>query len=332
MNWLITGGCGFIGTNLVRRLGSLGNDSIRIVDDLSHGTRAALGEVCTFREVGLQDLDAEPTGVELLVGDIRDRHLAVQACQGIDAVVHLAANTGVQPSIDDPYLDCTTNVLGTVNYLEGARLQGVAHFVFASSGGTVIGDTEPPVHEDMVPRPKAPYGASKAAGEAYCSAYAGSFGVEAIALRFSNIYGPGSAHKNSVVARFIRHALEGRPLEIFGDGDQTRDFLYVDDLIDAIVSAARSHGNGGHVFHVASGTETTINELHSAVVRALGDVGVEAATSDHADALRGEIRRNFSEAAKAKRSLGWKATTELDAGLRATVAWFLARDTSAHRP
>ncbi len=329
MNWLITGGCGFIGTNLVRRLGPLANNNVRIVDDLSHGTRSALGEVCTFHEVEVQDLNTGPTGVELLVGDVRDRHLAVEACRGVDAVIHLAANTGVQPSIEDPYLDCTTNVLGIVNYLEGARLQGVDHFVFASSGGTVIGDTEPPVHEDMVPRPKAPYGASKAAGEAYCSAYAGSFGVEAIALRFSNIYGPGSAHKNSVVARFIRHALEGRPLEIYGDGGQTRDFLFVDDLTDAITRAARSQGNGGHVFHVASGTETTINEIHKAVVRTLAEAGVTVAASGHTEPLRGEIRRNFSEAAKAKRSLGWEATTELEEGLRATVAWFLARGASA---
>ena len=170
------------------------------------------------------------------------------------------------------------------------------------------------------------YGASKAAGEAYCSAYAGSFGVEAIALRFWDIYGPGSAHKNSVVARFIRHALEGRPLEIYGDGGQTRDFLYVDDMTDAY-RAARSQGNGGHVFHVASGTETTINEIHEAIVRALAEAGVEVAASGHTEPLRGKPKE-LLRGRKAKRSLGWEATTNRLEGLRATVAWFLARGSS----
>lgn len=329
MNWLITGGCGFIGSSLLLALRRDGGGAVRVVDDLSVGSRSDLSAVSTFREVPAQKLAGPPTGVELVVADIRDPDVAARAAEGIDVIVHLAANTGVQPSLEDPRHDCTTNVLGTLNYLEAARGNGVRSFVFASSGGTVIGDCEPPVHEDLVPRPKAPYGASKAAGEAYCSAYAGAFGLHTVALRFSNVYGPRSMHKNSVVARFVRRGLSGLPLEVYGDGDQTRDFLYVDDLVEAIVASSTANDAAGQLFHVASGRETAIGELAHLLSRILSEVGAVGVTVGRAPALAGEIRRNYAEATKARRELGWYARTDLEDGLRRTVEWFLDQDRHA---
>ena len=320
--WLITGGCGFIGTALVRRLLSNGVTGIRVVDDLSVGTREDLAAVSPFTEVAAEDASATFAGVQLLVADVRDEAAARAAVRGVDAIVHLAGNTGVQPSIRDPRLDCTSNVIGTLNYLEAARHEGVRRFVFASSGGTVIGDVEPPIHERMVPRPKSPYGASKSACEGYLSAYHGSFGIDGVALRFGNVYGPGSRHKGSVVARFVRRALAGEPLEIFGDGDQTRDFIYVDDLVDAVVRAATTDGIGGEVFQIATAHETSVNELAEMMLPLLRERVSADVRLESAGALQGEIRRNYSDTTKARQRLGWLASTPLEEGLRRTVdAW-----------
>ena len=232
MNWLVTGGCGFIGTALIRSLMQEGDHAVRVVDNLSVGTREDLAAAGDFVEVSSDGPGPIASGgqVELLAGDITDKDLALRAARGADVIVHFAANTGVMPSVEDPRGDCMSNVVGTLNYLEAARHNDVGRFVFASSGGTVIGEVEPPIHEEMVPHPVAPYGASKLAGEGYCSAYFQTFGVETVALRFGNVYGPLSGHKNSVVARFIKRAVEGEVLEIYGDGTQTRDFIFVDDL------------------------------------------------------------------------------------------------------
>ncbi|MDQ3864425.1 MAG: NAD-dependent epimerase/dehydratase family protein, partial [Actinomycetota bacterium] len=172
MNWLITGGCGFLGTAFVRSLVEEGGHAVRVVDDLSVGEREDLGAVCRYVE-SHEDLDAFPEPgepVELIVGDILHEHLALRAARGADVIVHLAANTGVAPSVEDPRKDCMSNVLGTFNYLEAARHNSVPRFVFASSGAAV-GEVEPPLHEELAPHPVSPYGSSKLAGEGYCSAY-----------------------------------------------------------------------------------------------------------------------------------------------------------------
>ena len=272
MNWLITGGCGFLGTALIRNLAKDGGHAVRVVDNLAVGTREDLGSVCEFTEVPASSLDNVFSGVEFVEGDIRDEELALRAANGVDVIVHLAANTGVGPSIEDPRADCLTNVLGTLNYLETARHNGVGRFVFASSGAPV-GEVTPPIHEELVPHPASPYGASKLSGEGYCSAYFRTFGVEAVALRFGNVYGPGSGHKNSVVAKFIKRALDGEALEVYGNGTQTRDFIYIDDLIRAVRLAAVTEGIGGETFQIATNAETTVSELAEKLVPILEDSG-----------------------------------------------------------
>jgi UDP-glucose 4-epimerase len=256
MRWLITGGCGFIGRNLLRRAASRDADAVfRVVDDLSTGTREELRAIADFAELDAGNpavawADWSRARVELVRADIRDLAIARRVAAGAEVVAHLAANTGVGSSIDDPLQDCTANVLGTLNYLEACRSNGVRRFVFASSGAP-IGECKPPIHEELAPHPVSPYGASKLAGEAYCSAYARSFGVETVALRFGNCYGPLSSHKSSVVAKFTREAFAGKAWEIYGDGQQTRDFIFVEDIAAAIVAGATADGVGGEVFQIA---------------------------------------------------------------------------------
>ncbi|MDQ3862261.1 MAG: NAD-dependent epimerase/dehydratase family protein [Actinomycetota bacterium] len=327
MNWLITGGCGFIGTALIRSLTEAGGHTIRVVDNLSVGTREDLAASGDFVEASTDGLGPIVSGehIELIAGDITEADLALRAARGAEVIVHLAANTGVMPSVEDPRGDCMTNVIGTLNYLEAARHSGVERFIFASSGGTIVGEAEPPIHEEMPPHPVAPYGASKLAGEGYCSAYFGTFGLKTVALRFGNVYGPLSGHKNSVVARFIKQALEGEALEIYGDGTQTRDFIYVDDLIRAVRLSVSAGGVGGEVFQIATSAETTVQELVDRLLPALAEAGIDGIEVRKTAARRGEVRRNYADTSKARRMLGWKAEVDLDEGLRRTVRWFVGR-------
>jgi UDP-glucose 4-epimerase len=325
VNWLVTGGCGFIGTALIRTLMQEGGHRVRVVDNLAVGTREDLAAASDFVEVSPEAPGpvSSDEQVELVVGDIRDGDLASRAAEGADVIVHFAANTGVMPSVEDPRADCMSNVVGTLNFLEAARHNDVGRFVFASSGGTVIGEAEPPIHEEMVAHPVAPYGASKLAGEGYCSAYFQTFGIETVALRFGNVYGPLSGHKNSVVARFIKRAMDGEILEIYGDGTQTRDFIFVDDLIRAVRRSATTAGVGGEVFQIATSAETTVQELTDKLLPALAEAGLKEVEVRKTAARRGEVRRNYADTSKAHRMLGWKAEVGLDEGLRRTVDWFV---------
>lgn len=326
----MTGGCGFIGRRLIDRLLSQNaGHAVRVVDNLSVGSRAALAGLVELSEVDpASAAPARPSAgaCQLWAADILDAELALRACRGIDVVVHLAANTGVGPSVDDPRGDLMSNVVGTFNYLEAARTNAVQRFVFASSGAPV-GEREPPLHEELAPRPVSPYGASKLAGEGYCSAYYRSFGLATVALRFGNVYGPGSDHKNSVVAKFIRRALVGETLEIYGDGGQTRDFIYIDDLVDALLAAtARPAGEvAGEVFQIATAAETSVAELVQQLTAVLAAAGVEPPRTVNLSPRTGDVRRNFSDTRKAERLLGWRPRTPLRRGLENTLAAFLDR-------
>jgi len=315
--WLITGGCGFLGTSLIEKLLSENpNVKIRVLDNLSVGTRQDLGEVCDFVEISSSEA-VENEGVYLIVGDICDADTCVKVTKDVECIVHFAANTGVGPSVDDPRGDMEANVFGTFNVLEGARVNSVQKFVFASSGAPA-GIVEPPIHEELAPHPVSPYGASKLAGEGYCSAYFQTFGINTISLRFGNVYGPRSKHKSSVVAKFIRQAINGEESEIYGDGTQTRDFIYIGDLVDAVVKASDFDG-GGETFQIASGKELTLNEL----VEMLKNIFKEETGRDmaikHGSVRLGDVMRNYSDTSKAKNLLKWQVSTDLNDGLRKAI-------------
>jgi UDP-glucose 4-epimerase len=319
--WLITGGCGFIGGILIRRLVSE-QQHVRVVDDLSVGSLAALGDAAAISEGSAGSFGDTWSGVQFIRSSVLDATVATAAATGADVIVHLAANTGVGPSIEAPREDCETNVIGIFNYLEAAREKHVKRFVFASSGAP-LGNCEPPLSEELAPRPLSPYGASKLAGEGYCSAYFHSFGVEAVSLRFGNVFGPGSAHKESVVAKFIRSALADEPLEIFGDGQQTRDFIYVDDVVEAISLAAAKQGIGGETFQIATARERTVGEIAKLIVDLMKVHCGKSIEIKHALPRIGDAQRNFSDTTKARDRLGFVASQDTQGGLINTLEYLL---------
>jgi len=323
MRWLITGGCGFIGINLINALIREGGHDVRVVDNLEVGTRNALESVAEYSEIEGATIVRAPRGIELVVANILDPATAMSAATGVDAIVHLAANTGVAPSVHDPRKDCEVNVFGTLNYLESARHNNVKRFVFASSGAPV-GKVDPPIHEELAARPVSPYGASKLAGEGYCSAYWECFGIETVALRFGNVYGPRSLHKNSVVAKFVKDALLNGQIEVHGDGCQTRDFIFIADLVDAVVKASTSPGIGGELFQIATSQETSISELAKIVCKALAEITGKAIRVDHGRRRLGDVPRNYSDTRKASRLLGWESRFTLTQGLQNTIPYFVS--------
>lgn len=274
---------------------------IKVFDNLSTG-----------KKENLLAADYRLSTTDLLVGDIRDRDAVEKAVEDIDAVVHLAAHTSVVESLDNPEEDWDINVTGTLNLLEACRLKGVRKFIFVSSNA-VLGEHPPPVDEAKIPKPLSPYGASKLAGEALCSAYYHSFGLDAVSLRFANCYGPYSEHKTSVISKFINWARQGKPPIIYGDGNQTRDFIHVDDICQAIdLSLAASDAIGGEVFQIATGVGTSINDLANMIKEmAGGDIQIL-----HQPKRKGEIERNYSDITKAKRVLGFEPKVRLREGLK----------------
>lgn len=319
MRWLITGGCGFIGINLIHRLLDNPNAQIQVLDNLSVGTIDALATVTDFSES--EEMDAN-SRVTLTRGDILDVDLAERVCRSADVVVHLAANTGVHQSVLDPRLDCDVNVIGTQNMLNAAHKGDCSRFVFASSGAPV-GEVEPPIHEELAPHPVSPYGASKLAGEGYCSAYYRTYGLETVALRFGNIYGPRSAHKSSVVAKFISHIINGELLEVYGSGNQTRDFIFIEELVRAIEQAASVPEVGGEIFQIASNRETTVNELVELLQEVAVGLGLALPEVHYSEPRLGDVMRNYSDTSKAKARLGWSSTIDLRQGLEKTFEWFV---------
>jgi len=319
VRWLITGGCGFIGTNLVHRLLETQED-VFIMDNMS-----APGAIYSQEKISrIQEKDLPfSNGPALLEADVRDSRLALEAGRSMDVIVHLAASTGVIQSMEDPQYDCHVNVLGTLNMLESTRKNHCRAFIFASSGAP-LGEQTPPVHEEMVPKPLSPYAASKLAGEGYCSAYHGSFGVRAVVLRFSNVYGPHSLHKDSVVARFIKKCLEGRNPVIYGDGSQTRDFIHVADLVNAVILAAK-RGEGGQIYQIATGRETTIFDLANLILKEMEQALDRPFALRYEGFRQGEIIRNSADNTKARKALGWEPVVDLPVGIRELVGWFLAQ-------
>ncbi len=327
MNWLITGGCGFLGVSFINKLISIGGHKVIVLDNLSGGSRNDLAAVCQFMELTSDGSnyfsklnESHPVG--LIVGDILDGDLAIKITKGANVIIHFAANTGVPQSIEQPRLDMENNVIGTFNYLEAARQNAVGRFVFSSSGAPA-GEVEPPIHEELAPHPVSPYGASKLAGEGYCSAYAKSYGVQTVCLRFGNVYGPRSGHKGSVVAKFLRLALAGGTLEIYGDGFQTRDYIFIDDLVEAVFKAATLDDIGGETFQIATESETTINELLEKIGVVFNELSIPIPDIIYTEQRKGDVKRNYSDTSKAKRLLNWQSETDLLEGLRSTIEFFM---------
>jgi UDP-glucose 4-epimerase len=298
----VTGGAGFIGSHVVDRLIEDGHE-VAIVDDLSTGTRANVS-----------------AAARLHVVDVRAPELLriVDATRP-DAVVHLAAQAAVSRSVADPAFDASVNILGMLNLLEACRGANVRNVVYISTGGAAYGDTDVvPTPETHLTRPASPYGVSKVAAELYLDCWAGLHGARGVSLRLANVYGPRQNPEGEagVVAIFTRRLLSGRSCVINGDGEQTRDYVYVGDVADAVVRALTRLAATGAI-NVGTSRETTVNEIYKLLARAAG----LDRPAEHGPARPGEQRRSALGWDRARRLLEWAPTTTLERGLADTVAW-----------
>ena len=299
----VTGGCGFIGANLVPKLAALGY-CVTIFDNLSHGKQKYIKEIDKFA---------------IIEGDIRDQNALDRAINNHDSVIHLAAYGSVIESVASPEENFSVNVVGTFNVLNAAHKANVTQLIFASTGGALIGNTTPPVNENSIPKPISPYGASKLAGEAYCCAFSNSYGISVTALRFANVIGPLSWHKKGAMTTFIKAIQNNSPIHIYGDGSATRDFLYVDDLCSGIILALQKKLPGFNVMHLASGREVSVREL-ACLVRNV------ALKPEHPILFHqkrtGEVERNFASSDLAKSKLGFEPAYTLENAVELTYKWF----------
>jgi UDP-glucose 4-epimerase len=302
---LVTGGAGFVGATLVRRLVASGY-RVRVIDNLTTGDAAHLAGV-----------DAE-----LVTGDIRDAAALDVALAGMDSIIHLAAAGSVIGSVQDPAMNFDVNVNGTFQVLDAARRAGIARTVQASTGGALIGDATPPVNEQSLPKPISPYGASKLAGEGYAHAFAKTYGIRTVAIRFGNVYGPWCARKRGVLNVFFESIHGGRPMVIYGDGTSSRDYVHVEDISSALQLALEADNlPGGSVLHAASGVETSITELASLCRSA---AGVPDHPIEFKPARPGEVGRNFASYDLAHELLGYSPSVKREDGIPRLWEWFQA--------
>lgn len=303
MRVLVTGGAGFVGSHVVDRLAADGH-TVAIVDNLSSGRREFVNPAA-----------------ELHVCDIRSLRIdQVLAASRPDALVHLAAQPAVARSVADPLLDASVNILGTLSVLRACERAGVADVVYISTGGAAYGDTDVlPTPEGHPTRGTSPYGVSKLAAESYLQCWAGLTGARVISLRLANIYGPRQSPlgEAGVVAIFAHRLLRGERCVVNGDGEQTRDYVYVEDVADAVARAVAQRSAGGPI-NVGTGVETSVNELYRRLARAAG-VRKEP---QYGPAKPGEQRRSVLDPGRAKAVLGWTPTTPLDQGLQKTLESF----------
>ncbi|MFO8077021.1 MAG: GDP-mannose 4,6-dehydratase, partial [Thermoplasmatota archaeon] len=238
-------------------------------------------------------------------------------------VVHLAAQTDVISSIEDPYNDAETNVMGTINLLNAAKQQNVSCFVQASSAAP-LGEQDPPVDENKVPQPLSGYGASKLSCEGYCSAFAASYGLHTVALRFSNVYGPYSYQKGSVIAKFVRQIINHKPVTIYGEGNQTRDFVHASDIAQAIfLSLTNKKLSGFSLFQIGTGVETSINTLYKTIASRFQPTNTATHGPQYEPARPGEIIRNYCDISHAVDLLGFQPRISIEKGIEDTIDWFV---------
>ena len=333
--WLITGGCGFIGARLVHALLRSGDALIHIVDNQSVGkitdiTQSADTELQITHQILDSSINSAANTLAFFNNAVSDQIVLDEIIPEMDVVVHLAANTGVQPSIQNPSLDFQQNVVAVFDVLDAIRRGGSSHFIFASSGAPLGNVSELPIHEEIAPHPVSPYGASKLAGEGYCSAYQNAFNIKTTVLRFGNVYGPGSIRKNSVVAKFLKLAMDSKPVTVFGNGDQTRDYIYVDDLVEAILCSTQKEDTSG-TFQIATNRETSINELIDKMIPICAKYGHTMKLDRSQPLPPGDVQRNFSDTSKAMKKLGWRANTNLETGLEKTIEYLTELNNSESR-
>ena len=302
---LVTGGGGFIGSNLVRGLLE-GGDDVRILDNFSTGNR-----------VNIAGLD-----VEVVEGELRSYERVHNAVRGVETVYHLGALGSVPRSVQDPLTSSAVNIEGTLNVLLAARDEGIRRVVFSSSS-SIYGISNPlPLKEEMPPDPISPYGVAKLAAERYCVSFSRVYGMEIVSLRYFNVFGPRqdpTSQYAAVVPRFIRAIAAGEPVTIYGDGEQSRDFTFVDNVVSANLLASDAARAGGEILNVASGASVTVNALAEAISAMLG----KPLERTYESARDADVHASWADLAAARRLLGYEPTVDFAEGLRRTADYLL---------
>ena len=307
-HWLVTGGAGFIGSHLAKTLLDRG-EKVRVADDLSTGRSA--------------NLDVLGGRAEVLIGDLADVAFARAATQGIDVVLHQAAIPSVPKSVADPLTSNRANIDATLAVLVGAREAGVRRLVYAASS-SAYGDTlELPKREDMTPNPLSPYALQKLVGEQYLKLFTRLYGLDTVSIRYFNVFGPRqdpSSPYSGVIALFVTRLLAGLPPLIVGDGEQTRDFTYIDNVVDGVLKAAAAPGATGRVINVATGRRISVNQLAQTIQRLLGS----SVAPQYADARAGDVRDSLADITLARQVLGYEPLVSFEDGLGHTIDWYRA--------
>jgi nucleoside-diphosphate-sugar epimerase len=304
-HYLVTGGAGFIGSHLAEELLRRG-DSVRVVDNLVTGRRSNLDHL---------------KGIDFLEGDLADLSVAQRAADGCDYVLHQAAIPSVPRSVKDPITSNRANVDGTLNVLVAARDAGVKRVVFAGSSSAYGNTATLPKHEEMPTRPLSPYALQKVIGEEYLKMFTSLYGLETVTIRYFNVFGPRqdpSSPYSGVISVFATALLDNRSPMIFGDGEQTRDFTYVSNVVDGVLRACEAPGASGEVINVATGGRISLNQLFRTMRRMIGS----SVEPKYAEPRAGDVRDSQADIAKAKRLLGYEPTVSFEDGLQRTVDWY----------
>jgi UDP-glucose 4-epimerase len=306
MNYLVTGGAGFIGSHIATALAERG-DTVRVLDNLSTGARANLAHVADK--------------VELIEGDLCDLRLVEKAVAGVDVVFHQAALASVPRSLEKPLDTHAACVTGTLNVLEASRRGGVRRVVYAGSSSAYGNQPFMSKRETDLPAPLSPYAAAKLAGEAYCQAFTASFGLETVVIRYFNVFGPRqdpNSEYSAVIPKFVVAMLAGRRPTIFGDGLQSRDFTYVENVVQGNLAAAERPAAAGGVFNVACGRQYNLLELVASINRVL-DTKIEPA---FAPPRAGDVRDSLADITAAREVLRYEPTIDFEEGLRRSIAYY----------
>jgi nucleoside-diphosphate-sugar epimerase len=305
--YLITGGAGFIGSHIVRRLVDEG-ESVRVVDNLSTGQSIRLKDV--------------RDSIEFVNGDLADERVSDEVIRGVDYVLHQAAVPSVQRSICDPVATNRANVTATLNILESCRKAGVRRLIYAASS-SAYGDTEIlPKVEEMSPNPLSPYALQKLVGECYCKLYYDLYGLETVSLRYFNVFGPDQdphSEYSAVIPKFVTKLLANEPITVYGDGEQSRDFTYVENVVEANLLALRAFEVSGNVCNIGCGEHITLNKL----IRLLEEILGFKSNVNYAAPKPGDVRHSLADVARARRLLGYEPKVMVKEGLRRTVQAFV---------
>ena len=323
MRIVVTGGLGFLGSNLIKYIINKSNfKKIIIVDNFSKSNLSYLKSITRFKYFeNSKEYRKTNDRVCVVKANIKNFTFAKKITMNIDAVIHLAAESGIDLSIRHPRKSFDVNIVGTYNYLESCRLNNVGHFVFASSG-SVYGNQTPPMTEKTVKKPISTYGSSKLSIESFCETYSKIFNIKTSVLRFSNAYGPYSNHKKSVVANFIKSIIKNKTLKIYGDGLITRDYICSEDIVKAITQCLR-HNKNFDDFNIATGRETSLNKLVKILSKISNKYKYNNTKKIYCSERLGDMKANSMNPLKYKKCFNVKGFISIDKGLESTFKWFV---------